>query len=191
MYSKLEKVKFGVEGVPISAVQICCSVDSEAGILIPDDGDGLLRLFVVHRIGRSKKVLRELMVEDDYPQDVHGHHLLQAYPVRMLDLAIVADMNFVEAHIVRSVVFLHYVPTDIPQAGLFDDVPLYWLWTDDRKVLLGGTFQLPSVTTSAFTSGNGVPISTWCGNGGITVPPLALDNNEDEHADVSEGPIDF
>ena len=165
VYSNFEKIMFANEGTPVSAVQIRCSVDNEASMLVPDEDSELLRFFVIHRMGRNKKVLRELMVEDDNPQDIHGHHLLQAYPVRMMDLAIIADMLFVQTHIVRSVVFFPYEPPPTTHTGVSDGVPLFWLWSDDRKVLLDCSFQFPSVDTNAFISRDGLPISTWGGSG--------------------------
>jgi hypothetical protein len=97
----------------------------------------------------------------------------------------------VETNLVRSVVLLHYVPDD-------DEAdPLYWLWTDDRKVLMDGSFHLPSVDPEAFKSECGFPISTWSGKGGIMLPRVENDRSDEESLeessesdDKSDGSID-
>jgi hypothetical protein len=155
VYSKLEKVEFGHDGIPISAIQIWCDIAEDTGTLIPEGVGGPIRLFVVYRIGRNRKVLRELLVDYHNPQLVHGHQLLQACPVQMSPTVITADMTFVETNLVRCVVLLHHV---FNEENLD---PLYWLWTDNRKVMMDGSFQLPSVDPEAFKSECGYPISTW------------------------------
>jgi hypothetical protein len=170
---------FGQDGIPISAVQIRCDVAEDTLTLIPEEHEGLIRLFVVHRMGRHKKVLKELHVEYDNPQHVYDHQLLHAFSVRMSETAITADMTFVETNLVRSVVLLHYAGTD-------SDDPHYWLWTDDRKVMMGGSFEFPSVYPEAFLSTGGFPISTWGGTGGIVLPRLENNINAEDTVEESD-----
>ena len=182
VYSNVDKIMFGQVGVPISALQIRCQVAENTGCLISDVGGDLIRLFVVYRIGRNRKVLRELNVEDDHPHYVHDQKFLQAFPVTMSATVITADMTFVETNLVRSVVLLPYAAPE----GCLNDDPLYWLWSDDRKVLKSGGFQFPSVDPEAFKSTTGFPISTWGGTGGIVLPRLNNVNQEEESEEDSE-----
>jgi hypothetical protein len=170
----------------VSAVQIRCSTDDVNGALLPagNEDDGIIRIFLVYRQGRFKKILRELSIEEDNPYRVHGNSLLQAYPVQMLEQDIEADMTFVAKNTVRSVVFLQYSPPNHMQdAG--NNATYYWLWTEDRKVLVEGVFDFPSVDIDAFISEGGLPISTFNQSAVLQINPVNLPHG-DENSSVEE-----
>ena len=106
-----------------------------------------------------------------------------------MDQDIPADMIYVGNHIVRSLVFFPYFPDDQ------DDVH-YWIWTEDRKVLVpGGLFDYPSIDIEAFKSESGEKLSTWKTRDNTTnanaVPapfPCELDNSE---PNVSEEEVEL
>ena len=84
------------------------------------------------------------------------------------------------------------LPYAAPEGSVNGD-PLYWLWSDDRKVLKSGCFHFPSIDPEAFKSAAGFPISTWGGTGGIVLSHLNNVNNQEEseaESEESEGESD-
>lgn len=161
-YSKLESVGFGREGVPMWAVQIGCTVDDETSNLTSSVKEDIAcMIFLVYHQGRCKEILQELVIEEDNPKYVHGNRHLQAYHVHMMTPDIEADIDFLIENLVCSLVLLQYSPPNNLMSESNNDEVHYWLWTEDRKVLVGGCFDFPSNDIRAFTSETGQQVSTW------------------------------
>jgi hypothetical protein len=115
VYGKLASIGYGLEGVPLSAIQVHCTmqVNEEGefnGILGPADEPEEMCYFVVYRQGRNKKLLTESVIDHDAPEYIHRYKLLQAYPVRMMLHDITAVMDFIAHNLVQSIILLPYQP---------------------------------------------------------------------------------